>query len=145
MEDTRFDDFTKTLGTLATRRLTFGVLLAGALGHLGLGAVDARKGKPSNGGNAKAKTSHRRGKAKSKSSNSRAKTKTKTSASHGQGGQGVGSEARSGACAPACGTCQTCKRGKCRTTPSGKRLCKRGSCRPLSGIACTPAGGGGVR
>jgi hypothetical protein len=46
MEDTRFDDLAKVLGSLKTRRLTVGALLGGALSALGLiEAEAARSGK----------------------------------------------------------------------------------------------------
>jgi hypothetical protein len=44
MQDTRFDDLAKSSGTVTTRRLTLGALLAGALARLGLGEAAAKKG-----------------------------------------------------------------------------------------------------
>ena len=45
MEETRFDEMTKVLGSLKTRRLTLGGLLGGALGTLGLAESEAKKKK----------------------------------------------------------------------------------------------------
>ena len=59
----------------------------------------------------------------------------------GVGGQGIGVEAKSGKCKPACGTCQRCKKGKCRTK-NGLKRCKKGTCQPLTGPLCTPTTGG---
>src|SRR5215211_1377233 len=44
MQDTGFDDLAKSSGTVTTRRLTLGALLAGALARLGLGEATAKKG-----------------------------------------------------------------------------------------------------
>jgi hypothetical protein len=55
--------------------------------------------------------------------------------------------AAGGACKPACGTCQRCKKGKCKKK-KGKRKCKKGRCRPqaagtpCAGGACCAAGSG---
>ena len=43
MEDTRFHAMTKALGSLTTRRLTFGALLGGALGRLSVAETEAAK------------------------------------------------------------------------------------------------------
>ncbi len=48
MEETRFDEMTKVLGSLKTRRLTLGGLLGGALGTLGLAEAEAKKKKKKN-------------------------------------------------------------------------------------------------
>jgi hypothetical protein len=45
VEDTRFDEMSKVLGSLKTRRLTLGALLGGALGALGLSEGEAKKKK----------------------------------------------------------------------------------------------------
>jgi hypothetical protein len=45
VEETRFDEMTKVLGSLKTRRLTLGALLGGALGTLGLAEAEAAKKK----------------------------------------------------------------------------------------------------
>ena len=43
MDETRFDDIAKALGSLTTRRLTFAALLGGVLGGLGLSDAEAKK------------------------------------------------------------------------------------------------------
>jgi len=48
VEETRFDEMTKVLGSLKTRRLTLGGLLGGALGTLGLAESEAKKKKKKN-------------------------------------------------------------------------------------------------
>jgi len=54
----------------------------------------------------------------------------------------AGTEAKSGNCNPACGTCQTCQTGKCKKK-RGKKKCKPGTCVPASnGTTCTTSGGG---
>jgi hypothetical protein len=49
--------------------------------------------------------------------------------------------AKSGKCKPACGACQSCKKGRCRKRHGRKRRkCKKGACQPVAdGTAC--AGG----
>jgi hypothetical protein len=45
--------------------------------------------------------------------------------------------AAGGKCKPACNECATCKKGKCRKTPNGKK-CKKGKCKPKpAGTACS--------
>src|SRR4051812_11468688 len=39
----------------------------------------------------------------------------------------LGEVAAEGACKPACGECQTCKKGSCHKTKHGKK-CKKGTC-----------------
>lgn len=51
-------------------------------------------------------------------------------------GVGTGMAASSGTCKPACPTCQTCEKGKCKKK-HGKKKCKPGTCIPVSnGTAC---------
>ena len=87
MEDTRFDDMAKMVGSQKTRRLTLGALLGRVLSALGLAEVEA---------------------------------------------------ARKRGCKPKPNECQTCKKGKCRKTNSGKKKCKRGKLlAKANGTACS--------
>ena len=45
MEDTGFDAVARALGSRTTRRLTLGALLGAAIGRLGIGQAEAKKGK----------------------------------------------------------------------------------------------------
>lgn len=52
-----------------------------------------------------------------------------------------GEARKSGKCQPACDVCQTCRKGRCRRSKSGKKRCQRGKCNPLSdGTACLGTG-----
>lgn len=48
---------------------------------------------------------------------------------------------KSGACQPACATCQTCEKGKCKKK-NGRKRCKKGRCQPAgNGTTCATGGG----
>lgn len=52
-----------------------------------------------------------------------------------------GSARKSGNCQPACALCQTCRKGRCHRTKSGKKRCRRGQCTPqASGTSCLGTG-----
>jgi hypothetical protein len=122
MEDIPYDAVVRKCGAVTTRRLTVGALLAGALGRLGLGEVNAKRGKRKN-------TNGRDG-------------QTRMGDATGRGSRAAAA-AKSGSCTPGCGACQQCKQGKCRKTNSGRKRCQMGMCLAAgTGTACTPATGG---
>jgi hypothetical protein len=88
VEDTRFDDMTKVLGSLQTRRLTLGAVLGGTLGALGLAEAEAAK-----------KKKKRKKKCKNLGECQRCQRGKKKSLPNGtscQGGQGICQDGRCG-------------------------------------------------
>ena len=135
MDETRFDDLAKALGTQTTRRLTVSTLLGGTLGMLGLAQVgDARSG--GCGQDCGPCKICKKGKCKNKNGKKRCKKGKCENQTEGT------------ACSiPTSGTCQsgvcTCVNGTILTNGQCLAPCPLGQQRdPASSVCCQPSGAG---
>ena len=143
MEDTRFDDMAKALGSRTSRRLTLSALLGGAIGRLGLDEAEAAKSgkcKPKCDECEKCdkgKCDKKNGKKKCK----KGKCKPKAAGTPCTLATGSGGACCNGTCVNIktdksnCGACGT----RC-TDVSSNQVCQEGSCFPTSTCPATTIG-----
>lgn len=152
MENTRFDDMAKALGTLATRRLTLGAILGAGL--LGSTQIEAKRSsgkcKPACGACEacdRGKCDKKHGRKRCKKGKCKALSGTACSLTPGTEGICCSGtchdlqtdEANCGSCGTACPTNQVCQAGTCfpvSTCPATTTV----QCEPLT----TPCGAGGT-